>query len=218
IFGFNVPLSPGANDNGQTDVSVFRFFQEWTQRSRFDVFTVRSEFNLGTGILGATVNSDPPDSRFLAWRSQGQYVRQLAPAMLLVARSDLQLSSRALPPLEQFSLGGFQSVRGYRQDARLTDNGFLGSVEIRLPVWKSADLSNTLQIIPFIDGGLGWSSSGFPNPDPNGLVGVGLGLQWQMVDRLRARFDWGIPLIELEEQNRTLQEQGLYFSLDYRLF
>ena len=211
-------LAAGANDEGETRISALRLVQEYTQRSPQEVFAARSQFSLGLDIFNATVNDEPPDSRFFAWRGQGQYVRLLFPDSLLVVRSNLQFSTRALVPLEQFSLGGLQSVRGYRQDALLTDNGFFISAEVPLPILRVEKVEGVLQVVPFVDFGIGWNSSDSPDPDPNSLVGVGLGLQWQMGDNFDARFDWGIPLTDVEDSDRTLQEQGLYFSINYSLF
>ncbi len=218
LDGEGFPLSAGANDQGETRISALRLVQEYTQRSQQAVLAVRSQFSLGLDIFNATVNEDPPDSRFFAWQGQGQYVRLLFPDSLLVVRSDLQFSTRALVPLERFSLGGWQSVRGYRQDALLTDNGVFASAEVRLPILRVERVQGVLQVVPFVDFGIGWNSSDTPDPDPNSLVGVGLGLQWQMGDKLTARFDWGIPLIDIEDSDRTLQEKGLYFSINYSPF
>lgn len=219
VFGINFKLSPGANENGQTRITALRFFQEWLQRSPQDVLAVRSQFNVGLGI-GSTVNDQPPDSRFFSWRGQGQYVRLLAPDTLFVIRSDLQFADRALVPLEQFAIGGLYSVRGYRQDLLLTDNGFFTTAEVRFPILRVANVKGVLQIVPFVDFGVGWNNenNSISTPSPNTLVGVGLGLQWQMSDRLTARFDWGIPLTNTIQSNDTLQEQGLYFSLNLSLF
>lgn len=220
LDGQDFPLAAGANDEGETRISALRLVQEYTQRSPQEVFAARSQFSLGLDIFNATVNEEPPDSRFFAWRGQGQYVRSLFPDSLLVVRSDLQFSTRALVPLEQFSLGGWQSVRGYRQDALLTDDGFFISAEVPLPILRIEKVEGVLQVVPFVDFGIGWNSADNPNPDPdpNSLVGVGLGLQWQMGDNFDARFDWGIPLTDVEDSDRTLQEQGLYFSINYSLF
>ncbi len=213
ILGEDFPLSTGADEDGETRISAVRFFQDWTQRSREEVFAVRSQFSLGVGIFDATINDEPPDSRFFSWRGQGQYVRLLAPETLLVVRADLQLSTRALVPLEQIGLGGLRSVRGYRQDVLLTDNGFFASAEVRLPILRIESVEGVLQVVPFIDFGIGWNSSARPDPDPNSLVSAGLGLQWQMGDRFSARLDYGIPLIDIEDRDRTLQEDGVYFSV-----
>ncbi|BBD63743.1 surface antigen D15 domain-containing protein [Nostoc commune NIES-4072] len=214
LKGFpGVLVSPGANEQGETRISALQFFQEYQQRNSQQALALRSQFNLGLNIFNATVNNDPPDSRFFSWRGQGQYVRLLAPQTLLVIRSDLQLSTRALVPLEQFGLGGLRSVRGYRQDILLTDNGFLASAEVQLPVLRVKNVGGVLQVVPFIDFGVGWNSSGNPGPNTNTLLGLGLGLQWQMSDRLNARLDYGIPLTDIQDRGRTLQEDGIYFSV-----
>ena len=100
----------------------------------------------------------------------------------------------------------------------MTDNGFFISAEVPLPILRIEKVEGVLQVVPFVDFGIGWNSSDNPDPDPNSLVGVGLGLQWQMGDNFDARFDWGIPLTDVEDSDRTLQEQGLYFSVNYSPF
>lgn len=218
LLGDRFPLSPGASDRGETRISALRFYQDYTQRSTQSVFAVRSQFSLGLDLFDATVNENAPDGRFVAWRGQGQYVRLLAPDTLFIIRSDLQLASRAIVPLEQIGLGGLQSVRGYRQDALLADNGFITSAEVKLPILKAEEMKGILSFVPFIDFGIGWNNSGNEDLPDDTLLGVGMGLQWEMGDRLNARLDWGIPLIELKNRDRTLQEDGIYFSVHYGLF
>jgi hemolysin activation/secretion protein len=212
------PLSPGADDEGRTRVSALRFFQEWTQRSQKQVLAARSQFSLGVDAFDSTMNANSPDSSFFSWRGQGQWVRLLGEDFLLLARTDLQLSDRPLVPLEQFGLGGLNSVRGYRQDAFLTDNGLLTSVELRVPLLRARSIQGVLQIVPFVDFGVAWNNGDRSDPDPNTIAGIGLGLQWQQGDRLTARFDWGIPIVDIDGGDRTLQEEGFYFSLIYRPF
>ncbi len=218
LLGEDFPLSAGADEEGETRISALRFFQEWTQRTPQEVFAVRSQFSLGLGVFNATINDEPPDSKFFSWRGQGQYVRLLAPETLLVVRSNLQFSTRALVPLEQFGLGGLRSVRGYRQDVLLTDNGFFTSAEVQLPLLRVERVDGVLQVVPFIDFGIGWNSSGNPNPDSSTMLGLGLGLQWQMGDRFSVRLDYGIPLTDVEDRDRTLQEDNLYFSVNFNPF
>ncbi|KAM3089935.1 ShlB/FhaC/HecB family hemolysin secretion/activation protein [Phormidesmis sp. 146-35] len=208
----------GADDEGETKLTALRFFQEWTQRSSRSVFAVRSQFSLGLNALGSTINETAPDSRFLAWRGQAQWVRLLAPDTLLLVRSDLQLADRTLLPFEQFGLGGQDSVRGYRQDALLTDNGLFASAEVRVPIFRAPRSNLLLQLTPFVDFGTGWNRSGRPNPEDSTLASVGLGLRLQAGDRFTARLDWGIPLLSISGEKRTLQEDGVYFSASYRLF
>ena len=191
---FGVPpsaLSPGADDEGRTRISALQFFQEWTSLNTREVIAARSQFSLGIGALDATINSDPPDSRFFAWQGQAQWVRLLAPDTLLLIRSNVQLADRALVPIEQFSLGGLESVRGYRQDLLLSDNGAFASAEVRLPLLRVSQLDAVLQLTPFVDVGTTWNSSGRSAPDPNTLASVGLGLRLSQSDRFTARLDWG---------------------------
>jgi hemolysin activation/secretion protein len=211
------PLSPGADDQGRTRISALRFFQEWTRRSSRQVLAARSQFSLGLDALDSTVNEGAPDGRFLSWRGQGQWVRLLAPDTLLLVRTDIQLTGDSLVPLEQFGLGGQESVRGYRQDALLTDNGILASAEVRIPVLRARDIDGVLQVVPFIDLGTTWNNQG-QDPDPRTLASVGVGLLWRMADRLNARLDWGIPLVDVDGRKRTWQENGVYFSVVYTAF
>jgi hemolysin activation/secretion protein len=205
------PLAQGADDQGRTRISSLRFFQEWTKRSSDQVLAARSQFNVGLGILDATINNDAPDSRFFSWRGQAQWVRRLAPDTLFLIRGDMQLADRDLVPTEQFGLGGLGSVRGYRQDFLLTDNGLLLSAEVRVPLYKSSQ--TLLSLIPFIDFGTVWNSGDKENPPKTTLTGVGLGLQLSLGDTLTARVDWGIPLVSVDTSERTWQENGIYFTI-----
>jgi hemolysin activation/secretion protein len=210
--------SPGADPDGRTTASVVRFFQEYTKRSSQSVFAVRSQFNLGVKALGSTVNVEPPDTRFFAWRGQAQWVRLLAPDTLLIVRGDLQLGDRPLLPIEQFGVGGQLSVRGYRQDLLLTDNGAFGSAEVRIPILRLPKQQALLQATPFIEYGQGWNNGESPNPEPSALVSAGFGLRLQVSNNLTARMDFGFPLIKVDSQKETLQEKGIYFSVVYSLF
>lgn len=216
------PLSPGANNDGETKVTALRFFQEWSKRSSQQVLAARSQFSVGTSWFGATLDEDSataggPDSRFFSWRGQAQWVRLLAPETLMLIKGDMQLGDQQLLPLEQFGIGGQNSVRGYRQDAILTDSGFLLSGEVRLPVLRIPKINGVLQAVPFIDVGRGWNF-GDNQPDKQTLAGTGIGLLWRQGNNFSARFDWGIPLVSVDSRKNTWQERGLYFSVNYTPF
>lgn len=213
------PLSNGADDNGVTKISAFRFFQEYTNRNSRQVFALRSQFNLGTSLFGATVNDSAPDSKFFSWRGQGQYLRLLTPNTTLLLRGDLQFAAEPLVPLEQFSVGGASSVRGYRQDSQLADNGLFASAELRQVVARIPSLNSTIEVAPFLDFGSAWNhGNSSAKVSKNSLWSVGLGLRWLMGNNFNARLDWGIPLVELQSTGDSLQENGIYFSMEYRFF
>ncbi|MEO1466004.1 MAG: ShlB/FhaC/HecB family hemolysin secretion/activation protein [Cyanobacteria bacterium J06633_1] len=220
----NVPfpdLSPGADEDGETKISALRFFQDWTRRTRRDVFAVRSQLSAGLDLFDATINEDAPaDAEFVAWRGQVQWLRQLQESsnINLLVRSDIQLSSDDLVPLERFSLGGIDSVRGYRQDALLGDSGAFISAEVRIPFYRWSENQSSLSVVPFTDFGTTWSNSDARSQEEDTVVSLGVGLRLDILETLNARLDYGIPLVDVEDNDDTLQEQGIYFSLELSPF
>lgn len=218
LLGGDIPFpSPGADAGGTTRITALRFFQDYTIQNSQQVLALRSQFSFGLGSLDALdTTSNTPEGNFFAWRGQAQYVRLLAEDTLLLLRGDIQLANKPLVPLEQFGLGGQESVRGYRQDLLLTDSGLFLSAEARIPIFRIRNPKIVLQLTPFVDFGYGFNQGTTANPSPNDLVSVGSGLLLNMSDRLTARFDWGIPLISVSGDKETLQEQGFNFSLSYK--
>ncbi|MDB9495480.1 ShlB/FhaC/HecB family hemolysin secretion/activation protein [Spirulina major CS-329] len=213
------PLSFGADENGRTTITALRFVQEYSHRSGRDVFALRSQFSLGLDALHSTINIDPiPDSTFATWRLQSQYLRLLAPQTIALLRTDLQLADQGLLAAEQFAIGGASTVRGYRQDFRTADNGFFASAELRVPILRIPQWATLLQLTPFVDYGFVWNSSEFTADNPSTLASFGLGSLLRIGDRFSARLDWGIPLINPNIDQNSLQEQGIHFSVNYRLF
>ncbi|MET0111040.1 MAG: ShlB/FhaC/HecB family hemolysin secretion/activation protein [Limnospira maxima] len=219
ILGIGFPLARGADSDGQTRLSILRLSQEYTRRGTQQVLAARSQFSIGLNLLNSTINDDGPDSQYLAWRGQAQWLRLLAPNTPVLLRSDIQLSTQELVPLEQVGLGGLDNLRGYRQDALLRDNFIFASAELRYPILRVDNNKGILQVTPFVDFGTAWSSNADElQLSAETLISLGLGLRWQYGDNFRARFDWGIPLIELSSNKRTLQEHGLYFSVEWSPF
>ncbi|HEY9878650.1 MAG TPA: ShlB/FhaC/HecB family hemolysin secretion/activation protein [Leptolyngbyaceae cyanobacterium] len=204
----------GSDQQGRTRITALRFTQEWLDRDSRQVLALRSQFSLGINALGVTLNATPPDANFFSWRTQGQWVRLLGPDTLLQLRGEVQLADRPLAPLEQIGLGGIGTVRGYRQDQLLTDNGIMASADVRFPIARVPEVNGLLQIIPFVDFGLGWNETG-ENPNPNTLLSTGLGLNWQMAGGFSTRLDYGVPLLNTPSTGNSLQEAGLVFSLRY---
>ncbi len=211
------PLSVGADEQGQTRVSALRFFQEYSQRSNVGVLSFRSQFNLGLNLFNSTVNSNGPDSRFLSWKGQARWFHRLGDESALVIRGDIQIANRELLPLEQFGLGGANSLRGYRQDVLLSDNGAVSSVELQIPIIRLGKTLGVIQATPFIDIGRAWTNNAVNNLDQSTLLSTGLGFQWQ-AKNFSAKFDWGIPLIKTNSRKSNLQENGFYFTFRYNIF
>ncbi len=206
-------FSQGPED-GQSRVAVIRFSQDWVQRDAKKVLAARSQFSFGIDAFDATVNDSGIDGRFFSWLGQFQWVQQLSPKTLMLARLNTQLTPDPLLSLEKLSLGGVDTVRGYRQNQLVSDNGVLASVEFRLPL--SSKLK-TVQLTPFFEIGGGWNNRA-ENPDPGIIASLGTGLRWQVTPDLNLSLDYGIPLIGVKDKGNSLQDNGLYFSLNYQPF
>lgn len=223
--GIAEPISVGADREGRSKVSAIRFAQEWVQQNRGQVLAARSQFSLGIDALDATINETFPDSRFFAWRGQFQWIKlfgmntsSLPTVPALFLRTDIQLADNSLLSPEKLGLGGVGSIRGYRQDAVLTDNGLLASAELRFPVVRIPEWRTVIQLNPFVDFGTGWNGGNSREPETDTLLSVGLGLQLINANNFSARLDWGIPLIEIDSEERTWQENGVHFSVEYNPF
>jgi len=220
-------------DNGKTNVSVIRLTQDWLDQTDARVIAARSTMSVGIDALGATVTHAVPSGTFVAWLGQAQYVRRLSvPALLadviapgaeLVLRGQVQLSGNALFPLEQLSLGGIDSVRGYRQYLARADNGTVGTAELRLPVarWTlptlaDSDESGTLQFVPFYDQGVGWNT-GRAAPPLGNIASIGAGLRWLAGSGISAEIYVGHGLRSVHV-GTSLQDRGIFFRISSRVF
>lgn len=201
-------------EKGKSKVTVIRFSQDWVDRGTRRVLAARSQFSLGIDAFDATINNMGTDGRFFSWLGQFQWVQQLSNRNLLVVRIDAQLTPDSLLSLERFSIGGVDTVRGYRQNQLVADNGILGSVEVRVPLTSNPRL---LQLAPFFEIGTAWNNREI-DPNPATIASIGLGLRSQITRNLFLRLDYGIPLISVEERGNSLQENGLYFSVRYQPF
>jgi hemolysin activation/secretion protein len=199
--------------------SVFRFGLDYVSRDVQGVWAWRSQFNLGTGVLDATVREEPfADSRFFSWLFQLQRVQRLGADNLLLVIADLQLTPDSLLPSEQFIIGGGQSLRGYRQNVRFGDNGFRISIEDRIALQKDENGVPTFQLAPFVDLGKVWNNPDNPVPLPaqTFLAGVGVGLLWDPDSVLSIRLDFTVPLVNLDDRGTNAQDDGIYFSVILR--
>ena len=75
-----------------------------------------------------------------------------------------------------------------------------------------------VQLAPFVDVGTAWNNDDEREIESNTLAAIGLGLRLSLFNSLIARFDWGIPLVAVDIKEKTWQENGLHFSVEYSPF
>ncbi len=212
------PFGFGPEADGTTTTSIFKFGQDYIRRDTAGAWALRSQFSLGTGLFGATINSGSiPDSRFLSWLLQVQRVQVLNENNFLIISGDLQLSTEPLLSSQQFVVGGGQSVRGFRQNSRFGDNGLRFSVEDRMTLVRNEAGNPTFIVAPFFDLGWVWNNPNNPNlqpvPDQTFIAGVGVGFIWEVLPGFNVRLDLAYPLVNLSDRQTNAQDDGLYFSV-----
>jgi hemolysin activation/secretion protein len=218
LLGVPFSFSPGVVD-GKATVSVFRFVADYLDRGRTQVIAARSTISVGLDAWDSTINTDgSPDSRFVSWLGQFQYVRRLSESRgdQIRLRADLQLTDDALLPVEQYAVGGLDSVRGYRSFQLLRDYGYTASIEYRIPVFSNPTGWRNLQFAAYVDTG-GAKFKERDNPDPSSLTGVGIGFIWSPVREFFAELYYAEGLDDVPEPPSShLQDESVYFRLVYR--
>ncbi len=220
---FNFADPENTEDDGINSTTVIRLGQDYIRRDPLGAWALRSQFNIGTGLFDATVREDPqPDGHFFSWLGQVQRVQRLSDNHLLIVQGDLQLSSTAVLPYQQFIIGGGLSLRGYRQNVRSGDNGFRFSIEDRITVYRDESGLPLIQFTPFIDIGAVWNDGNNPSndflPDQRFLAGAGIGLIWQLLPEVDLRLDYALPLVHIDDRGNNAQDSGFYFSVIIRPF
>jgi hemolysin activation/secretion protein len=229
VDGFGIGFSgSGADpDDGESRISVLRLGGEWLRRTRERVFALRQLMSVGVPLLDATQNpSGEPDSSFVSFLTQARFAQRIGflwDSELLLS-GDLQLATRPLMPLEQIGIGGVHSVRGYRENQAVRDQAGMGSVELRLPLYRDDERGHLLQLAPFVDAGYAWSAHdrkgppGEGSPGEESLVGAGVGIRYRFRSLLGAELYWGNSFSDvIDPDDDSLQDQGLYFRVSSSL-
>ena len=216
LLGDPFPFVPGT-DNGESRLTVLRFSQEWLRRGRSQVLAARSLLSTGIDAFDATVNGEPGDGKFVSWLGQVQWARRLAkPDMQLILRLDAQAANGVLPSMEQFTVGGANTVRGYRENRIIADTGLVASVEARIPVYSSASGEFTLQAAPFIDYGYASNRSEI-SPEHDNIASAGIGLLGNWKKRVDFSLYYGHAFQQFNDEENNLQDNGFSLSLNARL-
>jgi len=212
-FGF------GPDEDGRSKTTVINFAQDYLSRSDSGVWYLRSQFNVGTGLFDATSNDgDIPDGQFFGWLGQVQRVQIFNPNHFLIIQGDMQFTTDSLLASQQFTIGGGQSVRGYRQNYLAGDNGLRFSVEDRIILQRDENGAAVIQLAPFLDVGAVLNNTNNPNSlsqNQTVIAGLGLGLLWNPEKNINMRFDYALPLVEIDNKEDNAQDEGFYFSIGY---
>jgi hemolysin activation/secretion protein len=217
LLGRSFSFSPGEH-NGVAKVTVLRLGQEFVKRGSNHLLVLNSTFNLGLAALGSTTNAHEPDSRFFSWLGQLMLLSRLGESSTQVMlRTNAQVSANGLLPLERFGLGGLNSVRGYRSNLLVRDNGVNSSLELRVPLTRPESNFGAVNFVPFIDFGWGWNTDQ-ATPSPSTITGIGGGLQWRPTSQVLLEAYYGYGLTNVKLENKELSDQGIYVQMTAEVF
>lgn len=216
------PFSFAAGENnGLSRVSALRLALQGSIRTAKQVWSGHVRYSHGITAFYATDNDNQaPDSDFSALLVQLQYARLLTEGVQLTWRADAQLSSDGLLPLEQFAIGGARSVRGYRENELVRDEGFITALQITSPIFDELDYGGrfgALQGYVFMDYGDGsYRTAIQDNAEP--LWSAGFGLVWQFIPDWELELVYGHTINDPQNRaNHVLQDDGIHMRISGEL-
>ena len=206
---------------GSTRVTAIRTGVEGWWRGRSRALSGRATLSFGVDLFGATngTNNGQPDPEFVTGLFQLQGVEYLPWAgMRLHSRVDFQVSDGPLLGLEQFAAGGDASVRGFRTNLLVRDQGAAASLELRIPLVELPPLDR-LELGIFTDYAYGRNLGDTPTTEANSenLLSVGGGLHADVTRYVEAFLQYGYAIIEPDGNNGdALQDHGVHFRVRVR--
>jgi hemolysin activation/secretion protein len=217
LLGERFSFEPAAQ-NGQIELAVLRIGAEYTASRRHDALSLRGTLNVGTDWFGGTNNpGNIADSQFVYFLGQAGYVHRLGNGgARLALRGAFQWAGESLPSLEQFPIGGHDSVRGYRENRLVRDNGVYGSAELHLPLpGPVRDGRAIWELIPFVDAGYGEDRQPIGAEDTNFISSVGVGVVANPIEPLHIEVFYGYPFEKFPDSD-DLQDEGVHFAVGLR--
>ena len=221
LLGQPFSFSPGSVD-GRSEYTAVRLVGDYVARNVDQVFAVSLTASLGVdGTRSNTPGILSPKQNFKVALAQVNYARRLSEAGLeLRARVSGQIADSVLYSGERFSAGGEATVRGYRENLLLADNGVLGSVELAHPVNLGGQRAagrggfewGAFNASVFADGA--YLRNDRPPHPREAIYSVGASLAWTPSDAIFARITYGHALNKIPQAGaKDLQDRGVHFRV-----
>ena len=205
-FSFNA----GERD-GESDLTVIYAGIETAKRRQRSVTAGRASMRRGSDGPGAT------------YIFQGQHIHSLdLLESTLIGRLTYQKAGHPLLSMEKLPMGGADTVRGYRENLLVRDNGAIASLEWQFPLFE-ADRAEAgfdkrrLRLAAFADFGESWNSKRENGTDGSRqcISSIGLGLLWDPSPNFSATVYWGHALDEVSTSDSDPQDDGIHFSFSW---
>ena len=211
VSGELFSISPGSV-GGQTRITALRLSPEYVYRSQERVIAARTTFSFGLDKLDPIMTEDF-DRKYFTWMTQASWVESVSSNdTLLVVKLFHQYTDQKVVSMEQFSLGGMNTIRGYRENQLIRDNAVVLSPELRIPVYKDRYGKALVYLVPFFDYGTGWNTDGPRNRET--IYSAGLGITYNPSDYINMAVYWGHAFKDFDIPNDgDLQDYGIHFQI-----
>ncbi len=205
---------------GSDDIRSMAVGLNYDKYDRFGRTFSRAQATVAPEWLGANTS-------FFKMENYLTRVISLPKSNTLILRAYSQWSPDALPAIEQFQLGGINSVRGYTQGLLIGDKGYNLGAEWRYPMpflgrinpW----LGNRISGAFFADYGQVWRDKSSPLYSSNAassLLSVGMGVRAHLTDYAQGFVDVAFGLLnrKSEEPFRNQPTARIHFGVRSELF
>jgi hemolysin activation/secretion protein len=118
--------------------------------------------------------------------------------------------------MEQFAVGGVNTVRGYPENQLVRDNALTSSIELHIPLIRRGSDESILELVPFFDAGYAWNH--IDEPESELISSAGLGLLFHPNQHIHAEVYWGHPFKSFESDDNDLQDMGFHFNITFSAF
>ncbi|UJP05901.1 MAG: BamA/TamA family outer membrane protein [Nitrosomonas sp.] len=202
---------------GKSQISTVRIHQEYIERWEKFALAFRSSFSVGVDAFGSTIQKNHlnPDSEYFAWLGQSRGIWNLPQIKSdFVFKGTVQVSNDPLLPLERMAVGGRHTVRGYRENQLVRDNGYAASTELHIHLVGDNQAKYRFDLVPFFDFGAAWNNddSTLIKQTTQHIYSAGIGFQFRM-NRFSSEFFWAHRLEgKSPQQHGNLQDQGIHFQ------
>ena len=226
LLGVPFSFSPGSVD-GRAAYHAARLSLDFADRSGQAAWLLGVTATVGLDGTRSDVAGIPdPKKHFVTLVGQASHARRLGQGGFeLRVRLKGQISNGPVYSGERFSAGGSQTVRGFRENQLLGDQGLLGSVELARPLRVDGGAKGFLglewgSLTPsvFVEGAAVRNRDTDLQPDPGAIASIGAALAWTPSPRLTARLSYGYALTDVPALGSSdLQDRGVSFAISYRL-
>lgn len=201
----------GCGTSGECESNILILSANWDKKSnkrqQHTNFTLRKGLSSNDAKRLTSAGNPNTTAFYTHWQITQALSRSLGMFRL---NSKLQYAMDTLVGSEKFSLGGVSTVRGYRENTVVRDNGFLFSSE-----WIQKTQFIGTFITAFVDYGVGWNNEISTNKDH--LLSMGGGIAWQKMKSINTELFVGVPLLQRPDELKNLQDFGVHFSFRYHI-